>query len=58
MQNRRKSVTERRTAERREKNKDARPDSEKGIVGDRRSGEERRGTDDRRQQDKGQQAWF
>lgn len=58
MQERRKSDSDRRTAERRVSEKDPRPDSEKGIVGERRSGSDRRGSKDRRQVGENQPAWF
>lgn len=48
MDDRRKERFDRRVIDRRTQNEDSRSETEKGIVGERRSGEERRGNSDRR----------
>lgn len=50
MENRRNSKVDRRQYERRQNAADTRPDTEKGITGERRSGKERRGLTDRRRE--------
>jgi hypothetical protein len=50
MENRRNSKVDRRQHERRQNAADNRPDTEKGMIGERRSGKDRRGLKDRRRQ--------